>query len=450
MQEKSEEEDVFLKLWHQAMAEVDFLARKLASAASCDEEELVQEKEQRSRVPLMIEKKDLVGASLSMQGAELKQGSHPYLMQVEVPEVSGLKEDAETMMDRMHSMLEEELGLKEEKVTGVEKDWHELSPLVADKLLPPDREGSMAGTLTSGGNVKYELLLKEEMDLEAEWIKSRPKENFAEAAEQPDIKKLMLRQVNLNIKEVKKHADAKQLTYIMKEEINEVGEVVKMLGKTAQMKMTSKFLKEEVGVVVTRANPEAKEKFKKCDNSFPHEPGAESESSKIKGMKEIDPWAHWIRWRRYGGAECFPRLSKKAEVAEAQTSSKEKKTKSSHSEMKVEKDWQGSVPLVIDKQDQVEVSMSKVEMRLMMHTLKAEAVQFKNTEVKLVEDKLMETLMKLFNVKDEAEQLIELKLKLMEEKLLVFIKLHLELKGCEKERHEALPLLVDKQAADAG
>ena len=86
----------------------------------------------------------------------------------------------------------------------------------------------------------------------------------------------------------------------------------------------------------------------------------------------------------------------------------------------------------------------------MMHTLKAEAVQFKNTEVKLVEDKLMETLMKLLNVKDEAEQLIELKLKLMEEKLLVFIKLHLELKGCEKERHEALPLLVDKQAAAAG
>ena len=144
MQEKSEEEDVFLKLWHQAMAEVDFLARKIASAASCDEEELVQEKEQCSRVPLMIEKKDLVGASLSMQGAELKQGSHPNLMQGEVPEVSGLKEDAETMVDRMHSMLEEELGLKEEKVTGVEKDRHELSPLVADKLLPPDREGSWA------------------------------------------------------------------------------------------------------------------------------------------------------------------------------------------------------------------------------------------------------------------------------------------------------------------
>ena len=216
MQEKSEEEDVFLKLWHQAMAEVDFLARKIASAASCDEEELVQEKEQCSRVPLMIEKKDLVGASLSMQGAELKQGSHPNLMQGEVPEVSGLKEDAETMVDRMHSMLEEELGLKEEKVTGVEKDRHELSPLVADKLLPPDREASVVGALTSGGNVKYKLLLeeemsKEEMDLEAEWIKSRPKENFAEAAEQPDFKKLMLRQLNLNTKEVEKHADTKQM-----------------------------------------------------------------------------------------------------------------------------------------------------------------------------------------------------------------------------------------------
>merc|ERR1719234_837384 len=114
----------------------------------------------------------------------------------------------------------------------------------------------------------------------------------------------------------------------------------------------------------------------------------------------------------------------------------------------VEKVWQGSVPLVIDKQDQVEVSLSKVEM---MHTLKAEAVQLKNTEVKLMEDKLMqETLMKLFNVKDEAEQLIEPKVKLMKEELLEFCKQYPEVKECEKEGHEAPPLLVDKQAADAG
>ena len=120
------------------------------------------------------------------------------------------------------------------------------------------------------------------------------------------------------------------------EETNEVGEVVKMLGKAAQMKMTSKQLKEEVGKVVTKANPEAREKFNKCENSFPYEPGADSEQSKIKEVKEIDPSAHWIRWRKCGAAECFPRLSKKAEMAEAQTSSKEEKTKSSHPEMKVD------------------------------------------------------------------------------------------------------------------
>ena len=84
----------------------------------------------------------------------------------------------------------------------------------------------------------------------------------------------------------------------------------------------------------------------------------------------------------------------------------------------VEEDSQGSVPRVIDKQDLdlVEVSVSKkVEMRL-MHAIKAEAVQFKNTEVKLME----------------------------------VLKQCLKLKACEKEGHEALPLLVDKQAADAG
>ena len=69
---------------------------------------------------------------------------------------------------------------------------------------------------------------KEEMDLEAdkllapEWMESRSKaeklENFAEAAEQPEFKELMLRQHNLNTKEVEKHVDAKQLNYIMKVE----------------------------------------------------------------------------------------------------------------------------------------------------------------------------------------------------------------------------------------
>ena len=108
--EDNAEADIF------AMAEVDCLAKKLASAACCDKDKSVQEKkEQYKEVPLM-----------------------------QVEGVYGMKGEAETMVDRMHSTLKEEQGLKEEKVTRGKKEWHEISPLVADKLLPPDREGSWA------------------------------------------------------------------------------------------------------------------------------------------------------------------------------------------------------------------------------------------------------------------------------------------------------------------
>ena len=388
MQEKSEEEDVFLKLWHQAMAEVDYLASKLASAACCDEENLVQEKKEQYReVYLMNEKQDQVGVSLSMQGAE----QDPYLMQVVVPEVSGKKAEAETM--------------EEEKVTRIEKfqldkvemNWCGEVPLLINRQesVSLSKQGSYPDVLQGEGSevtdVKKEAEEEfkkcdnsfphepgadseqskiKEMDPWAHWTRRRrfgaaecfprlskkaeeaqaqtssKKEmemdlevdklvNYAEAAEQPIFKELMLRQHNLNTKDVEKHADAKQL-YIMRAETDEVGEVVKMLGNATQMKMSSKLLIEEVGEVVTKANPEAREKFNKCENSFPYEPGADSEQSKIKEVKEIDPSAHWIRWRKCGAAECFPRLSKKAEMAEAQTSSKEEKTKSSHPEMKVD------------------------------------------------------------------------------------------------------------------
>merc|ERR1719209_678280 len=64
--------------------------------------------------------------------------------------------------------------------------------------------------------------LKADMLLAPERMESRSKadklENFAEAAEQPDFKELMLRQHNLNTKEVEKHVDAKQPNYIVKVE----------------------------------------------------------------------------------------------------------------------------------------------------------------------------------------------------------------------------------------
>ena len=56
-------------------------------------------------------------------------------------------------------------------------------------------------------------------------------------------------------------------------------------------------------------------------------------------------------------------------------------------------------------------------------------------------------VMKLLNTKAEAEQKRKSKMKLMEEMLLELLKQYIELKACEEEEHEALPLLIDKQAA---
>ena len=179
LKREAEEAEIVMK----ALAEEDCRAEKLASSAACDEEEMdrerdeliadiwmemnrkaeeemmaalemVQEKkEQYKEVPLLIEKQDKVGVSLSLQVAELKQCSQAYLIQVEVPDVSGLKAEAET--DKMQHEEERNVQLKkmlkEAKVTKGEKEQHELPPVVADKLLPPDREGSRAGVRPSVG-----------------------------------------------------------------------------------------------------------------------------------------------------------------------------------------------------------------------------------------------------------------------------------------------------------
>ena len=174
-----------------------------------------------------------------------------------------------------------------------------------------------------------QLKMKEQGLKEKKMSKVDELENFAEAAEQPDFKELMLRQHNLNTKEVEKHVDAKQPNYMVK---------VKTEAKENRLQLT-----------------EVKRRFTSLKRS-----------------------------------------------------------------LKVEKDWQGSALLVIDKQD-VEVSLTKkVEMKL-MHVLKAEAVWVRNT-----------------------------KQKLMEEVLLEFCKQYLEVEVFEKEGREALQLLVDKQAAAAG
>ena len=89
----------------------------------------------------IIEKQDLVEVSLSMQGAELKQGSHPYLMQVEVPEVSGMKEELRLNEEKS---LRKDMRGKAENSTMDQMDEVEckqrLTAVVTDatELLPDD------------------------------------------------------------------------------------------------------------------------------------------------------------------------------------------------------------------------------------------------------------------------------------------------------------------------
>ena len=110
------------------------------------------------------------------------------------------------------------------------------------------------------------------------------------------------------------------------------------------------------------------------------------------------------------------------------------------------------------------LNTKKVEMKL-MHVLKAEAVQVRNTKQKLTKEELMELCkqdlvevsltkkveMKLMHVlKAEVVRVRNLKQKLMKEEVLKYCKKYLKVEQCEKEGREALQLLVDKQAAAAG
>ena len=135
------------------------------------------------------------------------------------------------------------------------------------------------------------------------------------------------------------------------------------------------------------------------------------ESFESKQQAEVKLAAHATK------AEAVERSLPRLEKVESNSMIDElaEKSASNQLEEEMKKEQGGDPPLIIDKENLVEVSLSeKVEMKL-MHALKAEAVQC--LEVKLMEEKLMELL---------------------------------KLKACEEEEHEALQLLVDKQAAAAG
>ena len=353
-----------------------------------------------SEVPLIDKQESL---SLSKQGAELKQGSHPDVLQGGVPEVADMKAEAEIKMDKGDEdkvKAEEVKNIAKQRLTTQNQLWQPWMSEVQEEA----KLSSEAKEVRAVMRAKLNLLIKVEAKMdrmqrtpeeamqlkkieqvlkEKKMSKVDELENFAEAAEQPDFKELMLRQHNLNKKEVQKHADAKQLNYTVKVEI-EAKE------NRMQMKKLKQGLKEEKmsrsamdwheipPLIADKLVPPDREGSK-----------AEAQASAVGSMKVVEIGA----------------IDKLDEV---------------------EKDWQGSVLLAIDEQGLVELSVSKeVEMRL-MHALKVEAVQFKLTEVKLME------------------------VKLMEEKLMKLLKQCLELKACKEEGHEAPPLLVDKQAAAAG
>ena len=135
------------------------------------------------------------------------------------------------------------------------------------------------------------------------------------------------------------------------------------------------------------------------------------ESFESKQEAEVKLAAHTTK------AEAVERSLPRLEKVESNSMIDElaEKSASNQLEEEMKKEQGGDPPLIIDKENLVEVSLSeKVEMKL-MHALKAEAVQC--LEVKLMEEKLMELL---------------------------------KLKACKEEEHKALQLLVDKQAAAAG
>ena len=205
-------------------------------------------------MPLIDKQESL---SLSKQGAELKQGSHPDVLQGGVPEVADMKAEAEIKMDKGDEdkvKAEEVKNIAKQRLTDQDQLWQPWMSEVQEKakLSPEAKEvrAAMRAKLNlvikvetkmdqmqhaqdeavqlkmkDQGLEEEEKMFKEEMDLEAykllavQLIESKSKEYFAEAAEQPlDFKKLMLRQLNLNTKEVEKHADARQLNYLMKAE----------------------------------------------------------------------------------------------------------------------------------------------------------------------------------------------------------------------------------------
>ena len=449
--EEAEEADVFIRLWHQAMAEVDFLARKLASAACPNEEELMQEKSKQ------------IGANMQEKPVS-----------IEVGEVVKILRKATEVKLVASKLLKEEVGeviIKANPEAGEECNKCDVSfphePGADSEQSKSEIKEMMSSWLSEKSNLNAEVAEALTSSKEEQTKSSKPEKKVLYTAEQCQLlaeveswgeedaepglhvellsaSKELMAEVEAWGHEDDAEADISEPSCAQKQEAEEVEIITKALAEEdcLSRKLASIACCDEEELV-----QEKKEQYKEVPLMIDKQDlVGVSLSMQVGGVSGMEAEAETMVERMHITLEEELRLKvekvsryaidwheliadklvppgREWSGAEAQASVSSVKVEEISAKDRldeVEKVWQGSVPLVIDKQDQVEVSLSKVEMRLMMHALKAEAVQFKNTEVKLMEEKLMKQCLKL--------------------------------KACEEEGHEALPLLVDKhkQATAAG
>ena len=445
-------QSAFIKLWYQAMAVVDCFARKLVSAACCDEEEMVQEKKYAEPGLYLELKPELLwDAKVAKADSEVVAGEEIDKRDISFPhepgagtmekatlvklmtsetrlkcaikaldsmcntEVEALSWDK---LERISARLEEHWNSYEDAFIAYQKlystveDKHFFTLLEAFMAVD-QRAWTLLEISLSGGNANYKLLLEEFSlkikkvqlnKVEMYWWRvaslidqqgdeskfaaddATPKfwrpweqslvdkdgemEDLENKAEQLDFKKLMLRQHNLKTKEVEQSSEVPQ-------------NIVELDPEEVSSAKRDSELKQD---------------------SHPHV--LQGKGREVSDMK----------------AETETKMNKTERAQEKNVQLKQRLMEISTQGRLVEKNWQGSLPLVVDKQDLMEVSVSKKLKTRLMHALnQAEIVQVRN-----------------------------MKQNVMVEELLEFCKQCLEVEKCEKERREALPLLIDKQAAAAG
>ena len=409
--EEAEEADVFIRLWHQAMAEVDFLARKLASAACRDEEELMQEKSKQSRVNMQEKLVSIeVGEVVKILGkATQMKLMASKLLKEEVGEVIiKANPEAGEEFNKCDNSFPHEPGADSEQSKSKIKEM--MSPWLSGKS---NLNAEVGETLTSSKKdqtkssqpEKKVLYTAEQCQILAEV------ESWEEEGAEPGLhvellsaSKELMAEVEAWGHEDDAEADISEPSCAQKQEAEEVEIITKALAEEdcLSRKLASIACCDEEELV-----QEKKEQYKEVplmiDKQDLVEVSLSMQIEGVPGMKaEVETMVDKMQHAQEQNVQVKQRLMMEVEI-----------------KTEVEKNWQDSFPLVDNKQNLVEVAVSKKLKTRLMHALKAEAIG-------------------------------NLRQNLMEEKLLEFCKQHLKVEEREEEGHEARELLIDKQAAAAG